>query len=157
LPVAGASAQPHEPVKIEDSRVTKLTAYLEKHASPMAGNAQHFIYEADRLSLDWKLVVAISGVESTFGKHVPANSHNGWGWGIPTGSQSGIGFTDWKDGITTVSEGLKYRYIDRGAVTIEQIGRIYAASPTWSTKVRFFLQKIEAFEPNGVEHLEVTI
>ena len=64
---------------------------------------------------------------------------------------------NWKEGITVVSEGLKYRYIDKGATSIDQIGRIYAASPAWSTKVRFFLQKIEDFTPTGVEHLSVTI
>ena len=155
--ISEASATPNAVVKAEDQRVTHLKKFLETHGSPMSESADHFVAEADRLGLDWKLVAAIAGVESTFGKHIPANSYNGWGWGVFTGQSDGIHFKDWNDGITKVSEGLKYRYVDRGATSVEQMGRIYAASPTWSTKVQFFLQKIEAFEPNRVEHLDVTI
>lgn len=157
LPMAEASAHLPLPETVQDGRVTKLKAYLTQHNSPMADDAGHFIAEADRLGLDWKLVAAIAGVESTFGKHIPRNSYNGWGWGVFTGQNDGIHFDSWKDGITTVSEGLKYRYVDRGADTIEKMGSIYAASPTWSIKVRYFLTKIENFDPIGVEHLEVTI
>ncbi len=157
VPVAGASASPTLAIEKEDERISRLTLYLETHDSPLAPMAAHFIAEADRLGLDWKLVAAIAGVESTFGKHIPRNSYNGWGWGIFTGQNDGIHFKDWKDGITTVSEGLKKNYVDRGAVSVEQMGRIYAASPTWSMKVRFFMEKIEAFAPVGVSHLAVTI
>lgn len=156
-PEAGMSASPVIAKAQTDGRVTKLKAYLEMQNSPLANSAEHFVAEADRLGLDWKLVAAIAGVESTFGKYVPRNSYNGWGWGIFTGASDGIHFASWNNGITTVSEGLKYHYIDKGATTIEQIGRKYAASPTWSAKVRFFLSKIETFEPVGIEHLAVTI
>lgn len=155
--VAGQSALPVQTVYVEDERATLLKRYLTSHNSPMASEAEHFVSEADRLGLDWKLVAAIAGVESTFGKHVPANSYNGWGWGIFTGASDGIHFKNWADGITTVSEGLKHNYIDKGAETLDQIGARYAASPTWATKVRYFLGKIEAFKTEGVEDLEVTI
>jgi hypothetical protein len=157
LATADASAQQRSDAQGKDARVAKLRAYLETHASPLADEAEHFVAEADRLGLDWKLVAAIAGVESTFGKFIPRNSYNGWGWGIFTGASDGIHFKDWRDGITTVSEGLRYRYIDKGATSIEQIGRIYAASPAWSTKVRFFLTQIEDYVPTRVEHLAVTI
>lgn len=157
LPVAYTSAQQHFLIDVPDPRVTKLEAYLNIHRSPLVEEAGHFVSEADRLGLDWKLVAAIAGVESTFGKYIPRNSYNGWGWAIYTGQNDGRHFTSWKEGITVVSEGLKYRYIDRGAVTLEQIGRIYAASPTWSSKVKFFMQKIEDFAPETIEHLSVTI
>lgn len=140
-----------------DERIDTLRAYLTAHNSPLAQESNHFVAEADRLGLDWKLVPAIAGTESTFGKHVPAGSYNAWGWGIPTGARSGIAFTRWKQGITIVSEGLKERYIDRGAVTIEQIGRIYAASPRWAGNVRFFLAKIDTFTPANPDLLAVTL
>lgn len=140
-----------------DKRVATLRAYLASHNSPLANSTEVFIREADRNGLDWKFVAAIAGAESTFGKHIPRGSYNAWGWGIPTGAQSGIGFKNWEDGITTVSEGLRKNYVDRGAVSIEQIGRIYAASPRWSGNVRFFIAKIEAFTPTSPEHLEVSI
>lgn len=140
-----------------DRRVTHLRTYLASHNSPLADEAEVFIREADRNDLDWKFVAAIAGVESTFGKHIPRGSYNAWGWGIPTGAQSGVGFKNWEDGISTVSEGLRKNYVDRGAQTIEQIGRIYAASPRWAGNVRFFISRIEAFIPTSPEHLEVSI
>ena len=145
----------HQPVV--DTRADQLRSFLASFDSPLTDSADHFVAEADRLQLDWKLVAAIAGIESTFGKHIPHNSYNGWGWGVFTGQQDGIHFKDWNDGITKVSEGLRYNYIDKGAVTIEQIGRIYAASPAWSWKVRFFLTKIEAFAPTRPSQLDITI
>lgn len=140
-----------------DTRAEIIRVYLNSHSSPLEGEADHFISEADRLGLDWRLVVAIAGVESTFGKQIPRGSYNAWGWGIPTGVQWGIAFADWKTGITTVSEGLKYNYIEKGAVTINQIGRIYAASPAWGWKVRHFIDAISTFRPNSPDLLSVTI
>ncbi|MFZ5845692.1 MAG: hypothetical protein ACOY0S_04475 [Patescibacteria group bacterium] len=140
-----------------DKRSQQLQAFLAAHNSPLTEEANHFVSEADRLNLDWKLVAAIAGVESTFGRFIPTNSFNAWGWGVFTGLQDGVHFKDWKDGITQVSEGLRHNYLDRGATTIEQIGRIYAASPAWPWKVRYFLAKIEGFTPNRPEQLEVIL
>jgi len=138
-----------------DARVVKLQKYLESVRSPMSAVAYHFVYEADRLNLDWKLVAAIAGNESYFGKHVPYNSNNAWGWAVWTGRNYGAAFENWEKGITTVSEGLRYKYVDRGAVTIEQIGHIYAADRNWSFKVRHFMEAIENFEVIDSEQLDL--
>lgn len=156
-PEAGAAAQLTFGQITRDERIDALRAYLSAHNSPLADESAHFVVEADRLGLDWKLVAAIAGTESTFGKHVPEGSYNAWGWGIPTDAQSGIAFANWKKGITTVSEGLKYRYVDRGATSVEGIGRIYAASPRWAGNVRFFLNQIESFTPADPSLLAVTL
>lgn len=156
--VAGASAVPMAMViAAPDARVEQLEAYLTSMNSPMVDSAEHFVDEADRLDMDWKLVAAIAGVESTFGKHIPRNSYNAWGWGVFTGTNDGIHFDSWNDGITQVSEGLRYKYIDKGAMTIDQMGRRYAASPTWSQKVKFFVNKIESYSPKHSSQLAVTI
>jgi hypothetical protein len=131
---------------ITDNRIDKLRNYLSAHNSPVADEAQSFIAIADKYNLDWKLIAAISGLESSFCQHIPTNSYNCWGWGIPTGAQSGIGFTSFKDGINTVSEGIRMNYLNNGYITIEQIGRIYAASPTWAIRVRSFMNEIDAWE-----------
>ncbi len=140
-----------------DPRVEKLQNYLASRNSPLAGETTNFIHEADHWGIDWKLVAAIAGVESTFGKHIPTSSYNAWGWGVYTGATDGIHFENWHDGISKVSAGLKSNYIDRGAVTVEQIGRIYAASPNWSWKVRFFLEQIDAYQPTNTRQIDITI
>lgn len=156
-PEAGAAARLTFGQITRDERVDQLRSYLAAHNSPLTDEAGHFVAEADRLGLPWKLVAAISGTESTLGKHVPRGSYNAWGWGIPTGAQNGIAFGSWKQGITTVSEGLANRYIARGAVTVEQIGRTYAASPRWAGNVRFFMNRIEVFTPANPMLLAVTL
>jgi hypothetical protein len=140
-----------------DGRAAHLRSFLKAYNSPLAGDAHVFIEQADKLGLDWRLLPAIAGVESTFGKFIPQGSYNGWGWGIPTGSQSGIAFSSWEDAIRTISAGLKENYVDKGAVTIEQMGRIYAASPAWSYKVHYFIHKIDTFVLADPEQLAISL
>jgi len=138
--------------------VEQLRSFLASHNSPLAGDAQAFIDEAERNNLDWRLVAAIAGAESTFGKHIPTGSNNAWGWGVFTGTQSGFNFKDWAEGIAVVSEGLRKNYLDRGASTIYDIGWIYAANGnSWGSHVQFFINQIESFVPSTPDLLAVTI
>lgn len=132
------------PQATDDYRVRTLRTYLEKYDSPLAPYAGRFVADADKYNLDWRLVAAISGLESGFGKAIPYGSYNGWGWGIY--GDNTLAFKSWDDGIDTVSEGLRTRYIDAwGAEDIYQIGSMYAASPTWAYRVQGFMNQIEAF------------
>ncbi|MBI3385485.1 glucosaminidase domain-containing protein [Candidatus Gottesmanbacteria bacterium] len=142
----------------KDTRAQRLEAYLASHDSPLTQDADFFVSEADRLNIDWKLVAAIAGVESTFGKQIPTGSYNAWGWGVFTGALDGVHFTGWRDGITQVSEGLKTNYFDKGAKTIYDVGWIYAANGnSWGNHVQFFLDQIDKFTPNQPELLDITI
>src|SRR3990167_6131786 len=134
------------PVQKEtDSRTRILREFLKQYNSPLVPFAQDFVSIADKYSLDWKLVAAISGVESTFGKQIPYESYNGWGWGIYGTNM--IRFASWTEGIETVSEGLRTNYLNKwGAKDVYQIGRYYAASPTWAQRVSFFMRKISDFK-----------
>lgn len=155
---AAASLAYRVPDAGPDSRVTRLQAFLETYDSPLAAEAKTFVEEADRNNLDWKLVAAIAGVESTFGKQIPTGSYNGWGWGVFTGATDGVHFKDWADGIAQVSQGLRENYMDRGAKTIYDIGWIYAANGnSWATHLTFFLNKIEDFQPVTPDQLAVSI
>jgi hypothetical protein len=141
-----------------DTRAARLRLFLESYNSPLASEADTFVAQADKYNLDWKLVAAIAGVESTFGKEIPAGSYNGWGWGIFTGARDGVHFKDWADGITQVSQGLRTNYMDRGAQTVYDIGWMYAANGTsWGTHVRYFIDKLETYQPTRVAQLPVSI
>ena len=123
-----------------DPRVTKLHAYLEKNKSPLTDYADEFVKYADKYELDWRLLPAISGVESTFGKHIPFNSYNAYGW-----ANGGYKFTSWEDSIEHVTMTLRTKYVDRGVDTLPEISRVYCPpNPLWWTKVKFFMDKIEA-------------
>jgi hypothetical protein len=125
-----------------DKRAQILQAYLEKHNSPLAYHAHDFIEAADKNGIDWKLVPAIAGVESTFGKAIPGG-YNAWGWGV-YGDQA-IYFSSWKNGINTVAEGLKTRYVDKGLTDPYAMNKVYAASTAWGGHVAFFLNDLDQF------------
>ena len=128
-----------------DNRAKILKIYLERYNSPLAEYSDTFVEEADKNNIDWKLVASISGVESTYGKAIPASSYNGWGFGIY--GNHVLRFTSWKDGIQTVSKSLRDDYIDKyGAKNVYEIGAIYAASPTWASRVSYNMSQIEELQ-----------
>ncbi len=134
-----------------DSRVAMVEGFLKSHRSPMAGSAGTFVSIADKYNLDWRLLVAIAGKESSFGKRIPKNSFNAWGWGIPTGAQSGIAFSSWDAGIETVARGLRRGYFDKGHDTLLKIEKRYtppsAAQPDhpWVRGVSQFMEDLENY------------
>lgn len=131
-------------VSLSDNRVKILKEFLESYNSPLAPFALVFVETADIYNLDWRLVAAISGVESTFGQQVPQGSYNGWGWGVYGNNVTY--FSSWEDGIQTVSKGLREKYMDRaGTDNIYVVGSSYAASPTWAVRVESFMNRISDF------------
>lgn len=144
--VAAQLVENHPSEQIEVRRLDKeaeiLAAYLATHNSPLQYHAQDFVDAARVYDLDWRLVAAISGVESTFGKFIPGG-YNGWGWGV-YGNQA-IYFGSWKEGIFTVSKGLRENYIDKGLTEPFSMNRIYAASSYWGYKVTYFMNDLDKF------------
>jgi hypothetical protein len=127
-----------------DYRVQNLKNFLEKYNSPLAEYAQEFINYADIYGIDYRLVPAITGVESTFGKQIPYGSFNAYGW-----ANGDYRFSSWQNSIQVVTKTLKSDYIDKGAVTVSQIAKIYAPpSSTWAWRVQYFMNKIDPIPVN---------
>lgn len=128
-----------------DNRAKILKEYLNQYNSPLADHADTFVKEADKHNIDWKLVPAITGVESYFGQLIPPYSFNGWGYHVYDGNVRG--FTSWDEGIAVVTEALRKDYMDNwGAQNVYQIGSFYAADPLWPSKVTHFIEELQAFE-----------
>ncbi len=139
-------AEPQNKVEIVatklDPKAQVLSEYLASFNSPLQYHAQDFIDAAEAYDLDWKMLPAIAGVESTFGKHIPGG-YNGWGWGV-YGTQA-IYFSSWREAIFTISKGLRENYMDKGYTEPYSMNRIYAASPTWGARVSYFMNDMEKF------------
>lgn len=125
-----------------DREAQILQKYLGKHNSPMQDHAQDFIDAANKYDLDWKMLPAIAGVESTFGKHIPGG-YNAYGWGV-YGTQA-IYFNSWTDGIFTVARGLRENYLNKGLKDPFAINKVYAESTHWGSRVTFFMNDLEKF------------
>ena len=129
-----------EPIQL-DNRVEKLTAFLEKYDSPLTSYVPDFIEMADKYQIDWKLLPAITGVESTFGKQIPSGSYNAYGW-----NNGNYRFQSWENSIEIVSKALREKYYNRGLDNPYKIGPVYAPpSSTWAGKVSRFMNEIESF------------
>lgn len=129
-----------KPVHALDERVLKLTHFLKQRNSSLAPYAQTFVTEADNNGLDYKLVPAIAGVESTFGRNHPEGTYNVYGWGGGL-----IYFNSFEDGIAKISQGLKKGYLDKGAKSVAAISYIYCPPShfSWYTKVTYFMTEID--------------
>lgn len=137
-----------------DKRVSKLKSYLENQNSVLAADAQSFVEIADKYRLDWRLLPAIAGMESTFAKHLPANSYNPFGWGI-YGNQV-LRFASYQEAIETVANGLATKYPNPNQV--EAIARSYCPPNcvNWAAGVRFFMNQIEN-TPESTNLLDFTL
>ncbi|MBN2100408.1 hypothetical protein JW710_00730 [Candidatus Dojkabacteria bacterium] len=104
-----------------DTRVIALNRFLVDYGSPMAPYAETFVTSAEDVGLDWRLVPAISGVESAFGRIIPYNSYNAWGWrGGAYGAFSEFG--SWENGIEHVTTRIAVGYgTDIDVFTMEPI------------------------------------
>lgn len=78
--VATPSATPIVIVQ-EDKRVSILHDYLEVKKSPLTAYSEYFIEISDKYGLDWTLMPAIAGMESSFGLKMPKGSNNPFGLG----------------------------------------------------------------------------
>lgn len=119
-----------------DPRVEKLSNFFKKHNSPLENHVDSFIRTADLYHLDYRLLPAIAGVESTFCKFFIRSTNNCWGWG--SGS---ISFDSFDHAISHIAEKLRTNY---DTSSVEAIGSKYCP-PTankWSTDVKYFMNQI---------------
>lgn len=123
-------------IDLENERkINNIRRFLEKRNSPLAQYANEFVLAANHYGIDYRLVAAISIIESSGGLH-NFKPYNAWGWGKS-------GFDNWIDGIWSVSKGLS-NYYARGLDTPLEIGRVYCppSSSSWSSKVSYVMNQI---------------
>lgn len=154
-PVATAS----EPIESDSSAVLKdsqntseaynkhikikaIERVLQRYNSPLVSEAEIFVVTAEALDLEPYLLPSIAGVESGFGSRYIKSTHNVFGYGVGR-----IPFDNFADGIATVGYALRFKYINRGAETLAQVGHRYAGgSTTWASKVQTYMNAFEREE-----------
>ena len=141
-------------VEASDLRVLKLRKYFSTYNVLLADQAESFVKVADTNNLDYRLLPAISGVESTFGRNYIVGTYNVYGWGGGL-----IYFKSWTDGIKQIATAINQKPY-RG-VEPEALGPIYCPpnSVKWAYNVRYFMNEIEQTELADlpVKQLEITL
>lgn len=130
------------------NRAQILDNYLHSKKSPIAGQGATIVAIADKYQLDYKLLVAISGIESSLCKRIPYQSNNCWGWGIY--GKNILKFNSFEEGFEKVAKGLSENYVKKGLDTPEKIGRRYnPGNPVkWAAAVNQFAKEIEKSASN---------
>jgi hypothetical protein len=138
-----------------DSRIETLESFLEKYNSPMASEAESFIKASDDNGLDWRLLPAIAGVESTFGKFTPSCAeYNSFGWTSTTSPCGFYRFESYREAIYLVAQkignGSQYAKY-RSSRTIRDLSSTYNNSEQkWVHDIGFFMSKLdEAYRQKG--------
>jgi len=132
-----------------DPRVEKLEAFFAAYNSPLRGHAVAFVETADRNDLDWRLLPAIAGVESTFGKNVPNYApFNPFGWRC-NHIQPCWRFTGYDEAVRTVGEKIAnlpaYKNWQRNKGNIRLLAIIYNGGDQkkWQRGVEYFMEKLK--------------
>ena len=123
----------------------KIKSFLEQHHSPMAPYAADIVKSGKKHNVDPRLIVAISGQESSFGNKL-FRPYNAWGW------MSGENFTSWPQSIERIARGLDEGYTGQGLKSVSAIQRKWAPEgasndPTnlnsgWTTGVSTFYREL---------------
>ena len=121
------SAEYRQPVEVASLSISsglaaELDSYLSTKGSPLAGYGQVFVTEAQRVQMDPRLLVAITGAETAFGTYGPSQAiHNPFGLG------PGINYGDWQGAIAAAVRTLGGSlYKGSGHVTIGTIQPVWA-------------------------------
>jgi len=107
--------------------------------SPLNGLGSTFVDNGSQYGVDPRLIVAISGAESSFGVHIcAANNAWNWFWNVTCANSP---FDSWNSGITTLSHFMAKSYILHGYNTVSLIGARYCAAgcENWVPNVTEFL------------------
>lgn len=130
-----------------DSRVEKLQNFFEKYGSPLAKNSKTFIEVADKYNLDWSLLPAIAGAESTFGKYVPSCAdYNPFGWTSTTSPCGFWRFGNYDEAIRYVGEKIttKNAYSEfRNTREVKDLSIPYnGGNKEWVKNVEIFMEEL---------------
>jgi hypothetical protein len=125
------------------NKIRKVEKFFESYKSPLVKHSGTFVKVANKYGLDYRLLPAISCMESSCGKKLIEGSYNPFGWGIY--GSSAIFFKGYDEAIETVGKGLKTNYLDKGFDTPQKIAPIYTPPNhiNWLSGVVFFMERIE--------------
>lgn len=114
-------------------RADRIRKFYKRWNSPMADHAEFIVETADHFGIDWRLIPAISIVESSGGVHC-FKPYNAFGWGR-------MSFANFEESIYTVTKGLATKYGSDNPLVIA-----YAYCPpnavAWGAKVSNLMNQI---------------
>jgi hypothetical protein len=121
---------------------SQVQDYLTAKHSALASNAPQFIDLGRQYDVDPRLVAAIAGAETTFGKNVCAD-YNAWNW-FHRGTCPESAFTSYEEGLQHVTKFMRRSYLNKGYTSIELIQAKYCVKgcENWTPLVTRFYDEM---------------
>ena len=132
-----------EVMENDGAKAEKVRQFLANYGSPLEPYAVDIVNAAEEYGIDYRLVPAIAMQESTLCKKIPVGSNNCWGFGIY--GKTVTRFSDFREGIYTVTRALATRYKTRGLVTPDQIMTMYTpgSNGSWARGVNHVMGQLQ--------------
>lgn len=121
----------------DDPRKIQLEEYLQKYKSPVSHLASVFVDVADNEGLDWRLLPALSIVESSAGKRM--SNHNLFGWN--SGKKQ---FSSNEESINVVGHALANAAWYKHKTFVSAMQTYNPANKKYAAKVREAMLKIDS-------------
>ncbi|MCC7289793.1 hypothetical protein IT417_00880 [bacterium] len=126
-------------LEVDEWKVKRVQNYLKNRGAPLASKAKFLVQSAKYYRIDYRLVAAISIIESSGGRNT-YRPYNAWGWG---GAEAAFTFRSWEEAIMTVSRGLAGYYAGGANTPAEIAPRYNPHTPKeWSRKVTFVMSQM---------------
>lgn len=138
---------PNEPAAaksgVPDGRMVRLETFFELHGCPAPYHTTDYLRAADRYALDYRLLPAISVVESTCGQYCRLNNY--WGW-----DSARTGFTSVPSGINFITKQLARGLYYKG-VSLEEKLHMYNPGTKYANAIKKLMREIDR-EPASLRH-----
>src|ERR1700676_3173882 len=122
-------------LKTEDKRHERLEAFFQSFGCPAPHHVNEYVGTADNFAIDYRLLPAISVLESTCGIHQRLN--NRWGW-----DSARKGFASFRAGLEYIARQLTEGRYYKGK-TLEEKVHMYNPKPEYSLLVKKLMRKID--------------
>lgn len=125
--------------KVLEEKSARVEALFARYNSPMAGLGRLIINRATECGGDYKIVVAIAGNESGFGR-VPYKLYN------PFGYLDGVQYANWEDAVNQVSCKIAKEFLKPCNNDLTCIIRTYGGDdtdkPKWISNITYFMSQL---------------
>jgi|GEM_PF-3109557 len=128
-----------------------IDQYLLSKNSPMVGEGANFVRFGEEWGVPPRLMVAMAGAESNFGKvGYAVGTFNAVGLGV----HEGRSYPNWEEGIEDMAWVLRHYYLDEGRVNPLEIQNKWAprcvdgnaCHNSWADNVNYFLNEMDNLE-----------
>ena len=135
LVTVAAAANTLPDPKIPDNRTERLETFFQSFGCPTPHHVDEYVITADTYAIDYRLLPAISVLESTCGIYQRQN--NRWGW-----DSARKGFASFKAGLEFIARQLSIGQYYKNKTLAEKV-HTYNPDPHYSKQVNKLMRKID--------------